>query len=472
MIVGTAGHVDHGKSTVVRLLTGSDPDRWPEEHRRGLTIGLGFGFVDLSGPPELSRQRADRGGTGNRQVDGARIGVVDVPGHGKFLPTMLQGAHALDVALLVVAAHEGWMPQTAEHVAVLDALGTPTGVVVITYVDRAGDALVDEVCDDLRQRLAGTFLAGAIEDPSRTVRVNGRTGAGLVELRHALAVALADAVANPHRGSMVDHGRPRLWVDRSFGLRGVGHVSTGTVTGGDLGVGDPIDVSHRGRVGGQQRSRVASIQVHTASVQDVSPRHRVGIRLAGKAARPEVGDALVVASQWRFGRHCHAAVRAFEPGTELVQRSGYDLVLGTGRWAVELRGSPNVPGPLRPVGSSSDEPAWDPVRLHASQPVGPVAPGDRFVLVDTSTSRAVAGGVLLAVDVSVVRRDQGSLERRLTAVLARNTDQLAAALVAECGPVLRTKDVLAEMGCIPDCLHPDGRRGFRVRAGGGPQGGG
>ena len=196
-VIGTAGHVDHGKSTLVRALTGINPDRLKEEQRREMTIELGFAWLTLP--------------------DGEEVGVVDVPGHRDFIENMLAGVGGIDAVMFVVAADEGVMPQTREHLAILDLLLVPGGVVALTKCDMADDPDWLELVEmDLMQVLAGTVLEGA-----PILRVSARTGSGLDELRQALAVCLAG------RPPRADLGRPRLPVDRVFTMPGFGTVVTG-----------------------------------------------------------------------------------------------------------------------------------------------------------------------------------------------------------------------------------------------------
>ena len=187
-VVGTAGHVDHGKSTLVLALTGRDPDRWEEEKRRGLTIDLGFAWTTLP--------------------DGTEISFVDVPGHERFIKNMLAGVEAIDVALLVVAADEGWKPQSEEHLAVLDLLGVEQGVVALTKVDRVDEDTAELVSWEIKERLAGTSLEG-----SMVVKVAAPAGWGLEKLRRELAEAVAQSTRMPT-------GRSRMWIDRSFSISG------------------------------------------------------------------------------------------------------------------------------------------------------------------------------------------------------------------------------------------------------------
>ncbi|MDQ1727618.1 MAG: selenocysteine-specific elongation factor, partial [Frankiaceae bacterium] len=203
-VVATAGHVDHGKSTLVRALTGMEPDRWAEERRRGMTIDLGFAWTTLA--------------------TGRTVAFVDVPGHQRFLANMLAGAGPAPAVLFVVAADEGWSQQSADHLAALDALGVRHGLIAVTKCDRADPAAA---AARARAELAATSLG---ECPA--VAVSGATGAGLDELRVALDELLASL------DPPVSDGRVRFWIDRAFTIRGSGTVVTGTLTGGTLHAGD------------------------------------------------------------------------------------------------------------------------------------------------------------------------------------------------------------------------------------------
>ncbi|HEV8373238.1 MAG TPA: GTP-binding protein, partial [Actinomycetota bacterium] len=198
-VIGTAGHVDHGKSALVLGLTGTDPDRLGEEKARGMTIDLGFAWTTLP--------------------SGREVGFVDVPGHERFVHNMLAGVGGVDCALFVVDASEGWRPQSAEHLAILDLLGVPTGVVALAKVDLVDGATRDRVAAEVADRLAGTTLAGAVVVPTAAP-----SGLGLDALRAALDQAIDRAPEPP------DRGRPRLPVDRVFTMRGSGTVVTGTLS--------------------------------------------------------------------------------------------------------------------------------------------------------------------------------------------------------------------------------------------------
>jgi selenocysteine-specific elongation factor len=226
-VVGTAGHVDHGKSTLVQALTGIDPDRLKEEKAREMTIDLGFAWLDMPGAPP--------------------VGIIDVPGHRDFIENMLAGVGGIDAALFVVAADEGAMPQTREHLAILDLLRIPTGLIALTKIDLAPDPAWRELVQlELAELTAGTVLERA-----PVVPVSARTGEGLDALRQAIAAMLQDAPQQP------DAGQPRLWVDRVFSVSGFGTVVTGTLLGGGLTLGQEVEFQPGG-----QRGRVRGLQSH------------------------------------------------------------------------------------------------------------------------------------------------------------------------------------------------------------------
>jgi selenocysteine-specific elongation factor len=244
-IVGTAGHIDHGKSALVRALTGTDPDRLKEEKERGITIDLGFAHLALA--------------------DDVAASFIDVPGHERFVRNMLAGAHGIDAAVLVVAADESVMPQTREHFDICRLLRIPHGIVALTKCDLADAETQDVAESDVRQLVAGSFLDGA-----PMVRVSSRTGAGLPELLSAL-LDLARGTA-----PRSDTGALRLPVDRVFTLRGFGTIATGTLVAGSLVEGDEIEILPSGR-----RTRARSLQVHGGAVQRAGAGTRVAVNLAG-----------------------------------------------------------------------------------------------------------------------------------------------------------------------------------------------
>src|SRR5512138_3241943 len=245
MILGTAGHIDHGKTALVHALTGVDTDRLPEEKRRGITIELGFAPLRLA--------------------DGTIVGVVDVPGHEGFVRTMLAGATGVDLALLVVAADEGVMPQTREHLAILQLLGVTRGIVALTKCDLVDDEWRELVVEDLRALLADTPLAGAPIVPTSST-----TGEGTAELRAAIAEAARDVPARAADDLF------RMPVDRAFTIKGTGTVVTGTVWSGRLTRDATVRVLPADR-----SVRVRGIQTHGDQVEIAEPGHRTAIALAG-----------------------------------------------------------------------------------------------------------------------------------------------------------------------------------------------
>jgi selenocysteine-specific elongation factor len=253
LTVGTAGHIDHGKTWLVRALTGKDTDRLPEEQRRGISIDLGYAPLELP--------------------DGRRLSLVDVPGHERFVRTMVAGATGIDLFLLVIDAAEGTRPQTLEHLAILRLLGVDAGVVAVTKADAVDDETLEFAVEEARELVAG----------AEVVPVSAKTGAGLDELRAALARA-ADRVEERRAG-----GAARLYVDRVFTLRGIGTVVTGTLWSGTLAEGDALRLEPSGR-----EVRVRSVQVHDAPVERAEAGQRVAVSLPGVERRDlRRGDALV-----------------------------------------------------------------------------------------------------------------------------------------------------------------------------------
>lgn len=246
-VIGTAGHVDHGKSTLVQALTGIDPDRLQEEKARGMTIDLGFAWLKLPGGEEIS--------------------IIDVPGHERFIKNMLAGVGGIDLALLVIAADEGVMPQTREHLAIIDLLQIRAGVVAITKTDLVEPDWLELVVADVEETLAGTTLAD-----SPIVPCSAYTGAGLDQLVHTIEERLAQTP--PKR----DIGRPRLAIDRAFTIAGFGTVVTGTLIDGPLRVGQEVEI-----VPGGLRSRVRGLQTHRQKVEVARPGSRTAVNLAGLA---------------------------------------------------------------------------------------------------------------------------------------------------------------------------------------------
>src|SRR5258707_6523789 len=268
LTVGTAGHIDHGKTTLVEALTGKNTDRLPQERERGISIDLGYAPLELP--------------------DGTQLSVVDVPGHERFVHTMVAGATGIDLFLLVIDASEGARPQTHEHLAILRLLGIDRGVVALTKSD-----LVDDETLDLARAEAEELIPGA-----PVVAVSARTGAGLDELRSALA-----GVAE--RRNRAD-APTRLYVDRVFTLRGIGTVATGTLWSGSIGEGDELRAEPGGRT-----VRVRSVQVHDRPVSRAEAGQRVALALPG-VERHELrrGDALVAAGAYATSYRLDVALEA------------------------------------------------------------------------------------------------------------------------------------------------------------------
>jgi selenocysteine-specific elongation factor len=373
-VVGTAGHIDHGKSTLITAVTGIDPDRLEEEKRRGMTIDLGFAHMTLP--------------------SGREIGFVDMPGHTRFMRNMLAGTHGLDAALLVVAADEGVMPQTREHLDVLDLLDVRRGIAVLTKLDLVEPDWLELVRQEVLKTLAGTSLEGA-----SVAAVSAVTGEGMAELIEALDRLLDRAP------SRTDAGRPRLPVDRVFTMGGFGTVVTGTLVDGSLRAGQEMEILPSGRT-----VRIRGLQRHNTKADVVEPGSRVAANLGG-VEKSEIarGDVLVAPGTMRPTRRVDARMRVVASAAHPV-RHGAELVLHTGTADVSCRVIALEDEQVAPGAE-----AW--VQLYLEHPIA-AANGDRFVLRVPSPPATVAGGVI--VDVAPrrhVRHDSGlaeSLARRAT----------------------------------------------------------
>ncbi|MEY4373362.1 MAG: selenocysteine-specific elongation factor [Actinomycetota bacterium] len=358
-VVATAGHVDHGKSSLVRALTGTDPDRFEEEKRRGLTIDLGFAHTLLA--------------------DDVGVSFVDVPGHTRFVRNMLAGVGAVETCLFVVAATEGWKPQTEEHLRILELLGMRHGVIALTKSDLVDDEWREIVELEIADRVSGTFLEAA-----PLVAVSSVTGSGLEALRNELASMLRAAP------SPADNARPRLWIDRVFAARGSGTVVTGTLTGGPLASGDQVEVlTERGVL----PVRVRAIQTLGRAVNEIGPGHRVALNLSGvEHSDLARGDVVIVHARWRPSRRVDASLTVLASIDHDVSRRGaYVAYIGSGEFPVRLR----VLGPDAITPASTGN-----VRLHLSREVA-LLPGDRFVLRESGRNETVGGGEIL--DVAPIR---------------------------------------------------------------------
>jgi selenocysteine-specific elongation factor len=350
-VVGTAGHIDHGKSALVKALTQIDPDRLEEEKRRGMTIDLGFAYMTLP--------------------SGRRVGIIDVPGHQRFLKNMLAGVHGMDAVLLVIAADEGPRPQTREHLAIIDLLGIEHGLVVLTKADLVDDAWLALVREEVAGLLAGTSLQRA-----PIVAASSLTGAGLAELRTELDGELANTVAR------ADVGRPRLPVDRSFAMSGFGTVVTGTLVGGSLRQGAEVSVLPAGR-----RVRIRGLQQHNQPVEEAQPGSRTAVNLSGlEHSEVQRGDVLALPGTLPPSRRLDARLHVL-PGAAQPLRHRQRLLMyhETAEVMVEislLERDELAPG----------ESGW--AQLFATGPLVALD-GDRFILRVPSPAATVAGGVIV-----------------------------------------------------------------------------
>lgn len=353
-VISTAGHVDHGKSTLVRALTGTDPDRFAEEKERGLTIDLGFATTTLP--------------------SGRSVSFVDVPGHVRFLKNMLAGVGAVDACIFIVAATEGWKPQSEEHLRILELLGLRHGLVVLTKAAVADDDLRELAKLDAEDHIAGTFLESA-----EIVEVDSLSGQGLEEVREALDRLLA--ITPTAR----DISRPRLWIDRSFTIRGSGTVITGTLAGGKIAVDDKLILCPAGL-----DVRVRGIETHDEAREAARPGSRVALNL-GRVSADEAqrGDVLVREGQWWMTNLCDASLTVLETlGHDVSRRGAHVAYFGSGEFPVKLRvldAKALAPGETGAV------------RLHLPCRL-PLLPGDRFVLREFGRSETVGGGEVLDVD--------------------------------------------------------------------------
>jgi len=390
-VIATAGHVDHGKSTLVRALTGMEPDRWAEERRRGMTIDLGFAWTTLP--------------------SGATVAFVDVPGHERFVPNMLAGVGPVPAALVVVAADGGWMPQSAEHLAALDALGVRYGLLAVTRSDLADPT---PALAQARAHLAESSL-GHVE----AVAVSGATGAGLDELGKALDRLVA-------RLPVPDTAAPvRLWVDRSFTIRGSGTVVTGTLGAGSIRVGDALELAASHRL-----VRVRGLQSLGAPAQQATGVARVAVNLRG-VERTEIrrGDALVSPDRFQL--------------TDLVDVRLHGDPVGTLPPEVTLHaGSAAVIASVRPLGT-------DTARLRLSAPL-PLRIGDRALLRDPGRHH-VAGGVTVLDVVPPPLRRRGAAAARAAVLSTMDGTSDEAGELRRRGLVRRSD--LARMG-VPVATAP------------------
>lgn len=377
-VIATAGHVDHGKSSLIAALTGIDPDRLAEEKRRGLTIDLGYAWCELPG--------------------GEEVGFVDVPGHERFVHTMLAGIGPVGLVLFVVSADEGWSRQSEEHLAIVDLLQIKGAVVALTKTDLADPELTAFTRHDIAEHIAGTVLEGA-----PIIAVSSRTGDGMGDLGLALAQMVTAAALDS--GAIAE--RPRLSVDRVFTIAGSGTVVTGTLTGGSLHVGDEVTLLPSGNT-----SRIRSLQTHKRDVQSAHPVSRVAVNLTG-TDRHDVtrGDTLVTAESWHLTRTLDVSLTSAR-GQELPTRGAFTFHLGSAERVAKVR----------LIGGGRF------ARIKLEQPFVAV-PGDRFVLRESGRRATIAGGVVLDIDPPT--RVGEDVTQRLAARAGASAMELASLVVQE-----------------------------------------
>jgi selenocysteine-specific elongation factor len=389
-VIGTAGHVDHGKSALVTALTGIQPDRLKEEQQRQMTIDLGYAWMTLPG--------------------GEQIGIVDVPGHRDFIENMLAGAGEIDAALLVIAANEGIMPQTREHLAILDALQIRDGVIVLTKVDLLEDlAVLDKIEQTVRSEIADTLLAAW-----PVVGVSSKTGQGIEKLKQVIADLLANHPPRP------DLGKPRLSIDRVFTLSGFGVVVTGTLSDGQLRVGEDVVILPDGIHG-----RIRGLQSYKQKVDVAQPGSRVAVNLVGVGIEDlQRGDVLIHPGQY-------GTIQRLDVRFHLAKEAGYDLRHNT---VVKLfLNASDTAARIRLLGAETLHPGesgW--LQLELASPIVAVC-GDRYLLWRPSPGELLGSGEVVVPDPAERhKRFDPTVIQRLESYLSGTPDEmlLQAALTA------------------------------------------
>ncbi len=396
-VLGTAGHIDHGKSTLVRALTGIDPDRLPEERERSMTIDLGFAWLKLP--------------------SGQEVGIVDVPGHERFIKNMLAGVGGIDLALLIVAANEGTMPQTREHLAILDLLRVPSGIVVITKKDLVDEDLLGVVKLEIEEALGATSLARA-----PIGAVSAVTGEGISELKATIDRVLAGA--EPRK----DTGRPRLPIDRVFTITGSGTIVTGTLIDGSLAVGQEVEIVPSGL-----KSRLRGLQTHKARENTASPGSRVAANLVGvNTSELRRGDVLT-SPGWLTPAMLLTVKFRLLPYLRRPLRHNTSVSFYTG--AAEVMGKVRL---LEAEEAKPGETAWAQVLLE--RPTA-VVNGDHFII--RSTMDTLGGGDVIdshakrlrrlrpAIIEALKAREKGGTEENLLALLESRQPMEQAALFSQ-----------------------------------------
>ena len=380
-ILATAGHVDHGKSTLVKALTGTNPDRLPEEKARGITIDLGFAHLELSAPPSSLNNRQSNASAAriSDQPSTFSVGIVDVPGHEDFVRNMIAGIGSINLALLVVAADDGWMPQTEEHLQILSYLGVRRIVVALTKSDLGK---IDNVASQIRGKLRETTFANA-----QIIATSARTGFGLEDLKEALASEFATVSTPP------DIGKPRLFVDRAFTLRGIGTVVTGTLAGGQFQRGQNVVIQPQ-----NLSARVRTIQSHNRDLEIAQPGTRTAINLPDVPVGSDGikrGDVITIAN---VGAAADIVNVVLERSARLNRKTPAARPLKNGGVVHIHLGTTRVPAKITLLDQDVVQPGQRVIaQLCLDSPILAFV-GDRFVVRDSSGQNTIAGGVVLDVD--------------------------------------------------------------------------
>ena len=379
-VIGTAGHVDHGKSALVKALTGIDPDRLPEEKDRGMTIDLGFAWLKFH--------------------DGSEVGIVDVPGHERFIRNMIAGVGGIDFVVLVIAADDGWMPQTEEHLQIINFLGVKYGLVVLTKIDLVKKEWLELVEDDLKTKLKGSFLEAA-----PIVKTSVVTGQGIEELASRLEESLKTVPPRP------DLEKPRLYFDRVFTLAGRGTIVTGTLIDGHLEVGQEVLILPKGRY-----ARIRSLQTHKKDITKAVPGSRVAINLSG-IEKEEIsrGDMLTLPEIDVSSDFVCCRIESLPNMKSPLSHGGnYLLLLGTSE----------VLGKLLLLEGKKIAPGQSGFAILKLEHKIPCLIGDRFIIRLPSPATTLGGGTVLEVEKQRYRKNRENLLRWLSERFPPDTERL------------------------------------------------
>ncbi len=371
-IIATAGHVDHGKSSLVQALTGTDPDRWEEEKRRGLTIDLGFAFT---------------------QIGDQQIGFIDVPGHVRFLRNMLAGIGGIEACMFVIAANEGWKPQTEEHLRILDAIGITTGLIVLTKTDLVDAEALALTIDSVQRHVRSTFLEDA-----PVVQVSIHDSSTLEVLRNTIndVITSLPPVVNTHR--------PRIWVDRAFAAKGSGTVITGTLTGSPLSLGDELVLQPSNTA-----VKVRGIQSNGVSLNTLEAGNRCALNLTGiDHADVTRGDVAVVDGQWLGTNKFDASLQVLASIEHAVSKRGSYMM---------YVGSREIKVVLHPIGSTNIQSGEKGFIRVALPDTLPLVPGDRFILRESGRDETIGGGEVLDIQ-PVLRSSKAKPNKEISRVVA------------------------------------------------------